>query len=161
MRFFLATVTTTLTPPPPPSSPPLRYSKRSTIHILQCSRTAMCHLEDLFSHLGARPNANVTMISHGCHGGPFSFLLVSWFINVSQRLSVFKVASASKYSKCQWALQKIYFPLFVCLIFQIPQNAESALLSQDNELYEATRRQVVYGLGRSIYTGTVGTAGFD
>lgn len=111
-------MTTTLIPPPPP----LRYSKRSTIHILQCSRTSMCHLEDLFSHMGARPNANVTMISHVCHGGPISFLLVSWFINVNQHLSVFKVASASKYSKCQWSSTKdkedtIYrnlFP-FVCL----------------------------------------------
>ena len=119
--FFLATLTTTLTPPP------LRYSKRSTIHILQCSRTSMCHLEDLLSHMGARPNANVPMISHGCHGGPFSFLLVSWFINVSQRLSVLKVASASKYRKCQWSSTKdkedtiyrkfISLCLFVWLIF--------------------------------------------
>ena len=89
-----------------PNPPPLRYSKRSTIHILQSSRTSMCHLEDLLSHMGARPNANVPMISHGCHGGPFSFLLVSWFINVSQRLSVLKVASASKYRKCQWSSTK-------------------------------------------------------
>ena len=108
--FFLATLT-----------------KRSTIHILQCSRTTMCHLEDLLSHMGARPNANVPMISHGCHGGPFSFLLVSWFINVSQRLSVLKVTSASKYRKCQWSSTKdkedtiyrkfISLCLFVWLIF--------------------------------------------
>lgn len=86
----------------------------------------MCHLEDLLSHMGARPNANVPMISHGCHGGHFSFLLVSWFINVSQRLSVLKVASASKYRKCQWSSTKdkedtiyrkfISVCLFVCLI---------------------------------------------
>ena len=120
--FFFGNTDNHPNPPPPP---PLRYSKRSTIHILQCSRTSMRHLGDLLSHMGARPNANVPMISHGCHGGPFSFLLVSWFINVSQRLSVFKVASASKYRKCQWSSTKdkentiyrkfISLCLFVCL----------------------------------------------
>ena len=123
MRFFFGYTDNHPNNPPPP--PPLRYSKRSTIHILQCSRTSRCHLEDLLSHMGARPNANVPMISHGCHGGPFSFLLVSWFINVSQCLSVFKVASASKYRKCQWSSTKdkedtiyrkfISLCLFVCL----------------------------------------------
>ena len=93
-------------PPFPPPPLPLRYSKRSKIYILQCSRTSMCHLGDLFSHMGKRPNANVTLTFHVCHGGPFSFLLVSWFINISHRLSVFKVASVSKYSKCQWSSTK-------------------------------------------------------
>lgn len=93
-------------PSPLPPPLPLRYSKRSKIYILQCSRTSMCHLGDLFSHMGKRPNANVTLIFHVCHGGPFSFLLVSWFINVSHRLSVFKIASVSKYSKCQWSSTK-------------------------------------------------------
>lgn len=102
MRFFFCYSDNHPTPTPPP----LRYSKRSTIHILQCSRTSMCLLEDLFSNMGAWPNANVTLIFHGCHGGSFSFLLVSWFINVSQRLSVFKVVSASKYSKRQWSSTK-------------------------------------------------------
>lgn len=59
-----------------------------------------------FPHMGARPHANVQLFFHGCHGGPFSFLLVSWLISVSQRLSVFKVASASKYSNCQWSSTK-------------------------------------------------------
>ena len=84
---FFATVTTPLPPPPP----------------FHC---VTVNLGDLFSHMGKRPNANVTLIFHVCHGGPFSFLLVSWFINVSHRLSVFKVASVSKYSKCQWSSTK-------------------------------------------------------